>query len=674
MGNLFSPARIGALTLANRLVMTPMHLGYCPSGEVTPRLIEFYRARAKGGVGLIVLGGCGIDKLGNAPGMVQLDEDKFIDGLRELVNAVHHEGAKIIAQLYQAGRYASSRASQTPVAPSPVASRLTGETPQELSEQDIAAIISAYAAAASRAKQAEFDGVEILASAGYLISQFLSPITNLRQDRYGGDLPARMTFGLEVVAAVRTAVGADFPILVRVAGNDFMPGGHTNQQSRAFCQALEKAGVDAIDVTGGWHETSVPQLTMNVPPGAFRYLARGIKQAISIPVIACNRITTPELAEEVLSSGDADFVGIARPLLADPEFANKAQRGDSGLIRPCIGCNQGCLDHIFRQKPVSCVVNPAAGGEVHVVQEVAHTAGKQNLLVIGAGPSGLQFALEAAQLGHSVSLWERSAAAGGQLALAAAPPGRKDFLRLRDYLFNACTIAGVDFRFGIEASAENILSAVYRQRLDGVVIATGAAPLHPPLPLDSGVPVIQAWDVLAGGVTAHNKTVIIGGGAVGVETALYLAQTRYCSSDSLNFLWFEQAESESELHRQLAKKGQGIILVEMAKGIGRDIGPSTRWSLLQDLQRFGIQAMDQTTALAITAQGVVVEKAGLQQTLPADLVILAAGSRPENHLYSELLGKVANLYLIGDAFKPAKVFEAMHQAHELIQQIYGGQH
>lgn len=266
MSILFSPAKIGTLQLRNRLVMTPMHLGYSPKGEVNDQLIEFYRARARGGVGLIIVGGCGIDRIGNAFGMTQIDDDRYIPGLRQLVDAVHTEGAKIVPQLYQAGRYTHSALTGKPsVAPSPIPSKLTGQTPEELTEEKIKEVIDSFSNAAKRAQTAGFDGVEILASAGYLISQFLSPVTNQRTDRYGGDLEARMTFGLEVAEAIRKAVGPDFPIIVRVAGNDFVPGSNTNTESRAFCQALEKVGVNAINVTGGWHETQVPQITMNVP-------------------------------------------------------------------------------------------------------------------------------------------------------------------------------------------------------------------------------------------------------------------------------------------------------------------------------------------------------------------------------------------------------------------------
>ena len=663
MSILFSPAQIGTLQLRNRLVMTPMHLGYSPKGVVNDQLIEFYRARARGGVGLIIVGGCGIDRIGNAYGMTQLDDDNQIPGLRQLVDAVHSEGAKIVPQLYQAGRYAHSALTGQPsVAPSPIASRLTGQIPVELTEEKIVEIIASFVSAAKRAQTAGFDGVEILASAGYLISQFLSPLTNQRTDRYGGDLQARMTFGLEVVEAVRGAVGPNYPIIVRVAGNDFMPGSHTNTESRAFCQALEKAGVNAINVTGGWHETPVPQLTMNVPRGAYAYLALGIKQAVSIPVIACNRINSPELAEEILEEGKADFIGMARPLLADPELPKKAMSGHSEKVRPCIGCNQGCLDYVFRMKPTSCLVNAEAGREAEL-GPISKSEKTQQILVIGAGAAGMELARVATLRGHKVTIWEESDKTGGQLALAAAPPGRKDFLNLGTYLANACLELGVSIQYNVKATPENILAAVQRGEFNRVVIATGARPITPPIKIEEGTEVLQAWDVLLGRKKTGQNVVIVGGGAVGVDTALLLAESGTIDNETLRFLMVQHAETDKELYRLATQGSKKITVLEMAKGIGRDIGPSTRWSMLADLKRYKVNCLDENKVLEIRSEGVLVEKAGEQQVLPADTVILAVGSCSQNELYATLQGKVELLSIIGDAAKPRKVLDAIHEAY-----------
>ena len=663
MSILFSPAQIGTLQLRNRLVMTPIHLGYSPKGVVNDQLIEFYRARARGGVGLIIVGGCGIDQIGNAFGMTQLDDDRFIPGLRQLVDAVHAEGAKIVPQLYQAGRYAhSAMTGQPSVAPSPIPSRLTGQTPVELTMEKIGEIIASFVSAAKRAQTAGFDGVEILASAGYLISQFLSPLTNQRTDRYGGDLQARMTFGLEVVEAVRSAVGPNYPMIVRVAGNDFMPGSHTNTESRVFCQALEKAGVNAINVTGGWHETPVPQLTMNVPPGAYAYLASGIKQVVSIPVIACNRINTPNLAEEILQEGKADFIGMARPLLADPELPNKAMSGHPEQIRPCIGCNQGCLDYVFRMKPTSCLVNAEAGREAELALS-SQIVEPQRILVIGAGPAGMEFARVATSRGHKVTIWEESEQSGGQLNLAAIPPGRQDFLNLRTYLVNTCLELGVKIEYNVTATPETVLSTVQEGKFTRVVIATGARPISPPIPIEAGVKVLQAWDVLTGRSKTGENVIIVGGGAVGVDTALLLAECGTLDNDTLRFLMLQHAETEKELYRLLTQGSKKITVLEMAKGIGRDIGPSTRWSMMADLKRYKVNCIDETKVLEVRSDGVLVENAESQKVMQADTVILAVGSRSNNELYLALQGKIKSLSIIGDASKPRKALDAIHEAY-----------
>jgi len=396
---LFSSISVRNMELRNRIVMTAMHLGYTPEGEVTDQLVGFYEARAKGGVGLIIVGGCPIDEYGGMAGMIGLNHDRFIPGLKRLTSAVQAHGAKIAAQLYQAGRYTHSAmiGGRKPFSASAVRSRLTGETPRALEIHEIPAVQDKFAEAALRAKKAGFDAVEILGSAGYLICQFLSPLTNKRDDEYGGPLENRMRFGLEVVQKVRSAVGPDYPILMRIAGNDFMEGSHTNREARIFASELEKVGVDLFNVTGGWHETRVPQLTMFVPRRAYVYLAQGIKSAVSVPVLASNRINDPAIGEEIIRNGEADLVTMARALLADPELPNKAKEGKAHLIYHCVACNQGCFDNIFQLRPASCLVNPRAGKEGELALEPAPKVKK--VLVIGGGPAGMKAACIAAERG-----------------------------------------------------------------------------------------------------------------------------------------------------------------------------------------------------------------------------------------------------------------------------------
>ncbi|MDH7479523.1 MAG: NADH:flavin oxidoreductase, partial [Syntrophomonadaceae bacterium] len=325
---LLEPIKIGSMELRNRIVMPAMHLGFCQDGYIGDRIVNFYRERAEGGAGLIVVGGCYISPHPAYWGMVEIGDDRFIPGHRRLAGAIREAGACAAAQLFHAGRYESSVFSRRqPIAPSPIPSAMTRETPREMTLEDIAEVIAQFAAAASRAKEAGYNAVEVIASAGYLISEFLSPITNRRSDEYGGSFENRCRFGEEVIKAVRQAVGPGYPVMVRLTGNEFMPGGNTNREIRQFARRLQEAGADAFNVTGGWHESRVPQITMNVPLGAYIYLAQGIKQAVEVPVAACNRINDPWLAEELLVQGRADLVGMARGLMADPELPNKVRDG-----------------------------------------------------------------------------------------------------------------------------------------------------------------------------------------------------------------------------------------------------------------------------------------------------------------------------------------------------------
>ncbi|MBP2650589.1 MAG: NADH:flavin oxidoreductase/NADH oxidase [Firmicutes bacterium] len=667
MANLYSTGTIGKLKLRNRLVMTPMHLAYCPQGQASDRVIEFYRRRAQGGVGLIIVGAVGIDPVRiNQHGMFQIYNDSFIPGLRRLTGAVQAEGAKIFPQLFHAGRYArsSEHGGLVAVAPSAVPSRFTGETPQELTEPEIKEIIDYFAAAARRAKQAGFDGVEIVGSAGYLIAEFLSPLTNLRQDRYGGDLEGRMTFALEVVAAVRQAVGADFPIMMRIAGHDFMNGGNTNYEARKIAVKLEAAGVDALNVTGGWHETQVPQLTMEVPLGAFSYLGAAIKQSVAIPVVVCNRMNV-QLAEKIVTDGNADFIGIARGFAADPDLANKAKARQYDNIRPCVACNQGCMDNIFFGKQLSCLANSEAGREKELESIWKpgndQTASPEKILVIGAGVAGLEYARVAASRGHSVTIWEQHNLPGGQARLAAAAPGRQEFIKLVNYLTEACWQLKVNIIYDRTATAAAILAI--SEKFDRVIIASGATPVETALAIEPGANVVQAWDVLKDKVPVGKQIVIVGGGAVGVDTALKLAQIGTIDPETLRFLMLNQAEPLEELYRLLTHGSKTVTLVEQGKGIGKGIGPSTRWATMADLKRFNVITLAKTQVIAIKSTGVLIVREENEELLPADTVVLAIGSVANKALYTELQGKLAPITVIGDAQEPRKIYNAIREAY-----------
>ncbi len=655
--NLFSPIKINHMELKNRIVMTAMHLGYTPDGEVTDRLTDFYALRAKGGVGLIIVGGCRLDDYGGMASMISINEDRFIPGLQRLTNAVKENGAKISAQLFHAGRYAHSAAigGRTPFSSSAVRSKLTGETPRALELDEIPAVQDLFAEAAVRARTSGFDSVEILGSAGYLISQFLSPLTNLRQDAYGGSFENRMRFGVEVAEKVRKAVGPDFPVIMRIAGNDFMEGGNTNAEARRFAAELEKAGIDLFDVTGGWHETRVPQLTMFVPRKAYIYLAKGIKSAVSVPVLASNRVNDPHIGEEILARGEADLVTMARALIVDPDLPNKARQGKTHLIYHCVACNQGCFDSIFKTEPATCLVNPRAGREGELSCIPAREPKK--VLVIGGGPAGMKAACTLAERGHRVTLVEKQDTLGGQLLLNRRIPGREELVTAAEDLSHNLKALNVDTLLGREADIQLIKD----MSPDAVVVATGARPIRPDIPGIDNPKVVQAWDLLAGKATAGKKVVIIGGNAVGLETALYLACQGTLSPEVLHFLMVNRAESVETLTELLNTGDKDVTVAEMTKKVGQDIGASTRWTVLAELGRLGVTILKGSTAVEITTEGLKIEKGDQAAFLPADTIVLAVGSTPENALVSEIESLVPEVTVVGDAKDPRQALDAVRE-------------
>jgi 2,4-dienoyl-CoA reductase (NADPH2) len=657
--NLFTPISINTMSLSNRIVMTAMHLGYTPEGEVTDRLVDFYVERARGGVGLIIVGGCPVDEYGGMSSMVCIYHDRFMPGLKRLTEAVKRHGSRIAAQLYQAGRYTHSSmiGGKQPFSASSVRSRLTGETPRALELDEIPLVQSRFAEAAMRAKDAGFDAVEILGSAGYLISQFLSPLTNKRDDEYGGTFENRMRFGIEVAQKVRQAVGPDYPILMRLAGNDFMEEGNTNHEARACAVELERAGVDLFNVTGGWHETRVPQLTSFVPRGAYVYLARGIKSVVSVPVLASNRINRPEIAEAILRNGEADLVTMARSMLADPHMPKKAKEGRSDLIFHCVACNQGCFDNIFQGRPATCLVNPLAGMEGE--WRVTPATSPRKVLIIGGGPAGMKAACTAAERGHQVSILERQEQLGGQVVLNRLLPGREEMATAAEDLIQNLEAQGVEILINTEANADRIVAMAP----DVVVLATGARPSLPPIAGIEDPRVMQAWDVLGGDPpTLGKRIVVVGGNAVGLETALYLASLGTLPPEVLHFLVANRAESFETLGPLLNKGVKEVTVIEMTKRVGENIGASTRWTVMAELRRLGVTVMTGTKAVGVVPEGLRVEKMdGHGETLSADAIILAAGSIPQNPLEAQIRALVPEVHVIGDAKEARKAIDAIRE-------------
>jgi len=660
MEYLFSPIKVGSLTLKNRIVMPAMHLGYCnDKSEVTDRLVSFYEERAQGGAALILIGGCPVDEYASSmKEMIGLSDDRFIPGLKRISDAVHRHGALAAAQLFHGGRYVrSGMIGRQPIAPSPIASAITREVPREMTLEDIQRTIYHFAEAAVRVKKAGFDAVEVLAGTGYLISGFFSPITNQRTDGYGGSPSARMRFGIEVAWAIREAVGPDYTVIFRIAGNDFMPGGNTNKEAAQFAYMLEQHGVDAFSITGGWHETMIPQITMDVPRGAFVHMASGVKAAVTKPVIACNRINDPGLAEEILRDGRADLVGLARALLADPEFPVKAMTGRAKEIVPCIGCNQGCLDRIFNMEPVECMVNPRAGREFEV-PPVQKAAKPKKVMVVGGGPAGLSAARTAAQCGHKVTLYEKETSLGGQMPLAAATEERCEMGTFVKPFAEQAKASGAFIAAGVEVGEDLVKS----EKPDVVILATGGAPLCPPIPGIEGDNVEYAWDVLAGKAVTGKNIVVIGGGAVGIETAMHLAKMGTIDADTLQFLFLNKAEEPERLREYATRGVKKVTIVEMLDRAGVDIGLTTRWIALRQLSKYGIRVLTHTRATEITPEGLWVEKKEGREMIPCDTVVMACGTVPVNPLEEKLKGLAEKVVVVGDAKKARKAYEAIHEA------------
>jgi len=659
---LFEPLQIKNVTLPNRIVMSALDLAYCPDGQVNSRLINFYEQRARGGAGLIMIGGTAIVPEGVYGGFVSIHDDSYIEGHRQLVQRVKQHGSRIGIQLFHAGAYSLGyKDGHEVVAPSPVPSGLTGYIPRELTAGEIQQLIKSYGLAAVRAQKAGYEVIEIISSAGYLINQFLSPLTNQRRDQYGGSLENRMRFGLEVVEEIRRQVGPDMVLSVRLSGSDFVPGSNTWREAAIFARELQQVSIDLINITGGWHQSNVPQIQAEVPRGNYVYLAQKIREQVSIPVAIGNRINNPSLAEAILQRGQADLISVARGFLADDQWAIKAKRGQARQIRKCIAC-MTCLDGVFRETEglpgVTCAVNAQAGFEE--TRQIKTPRQKYRVLVIGAGPAGLEAARVAALQGHQVTLWEKQDHIGGQWHLASIPPGKEEFSSLIGYYQEVLPALGVQIKTGKNAN----IQAVATENPQVILVATGARPTAPSLPTEAGARVMQAWQVLAGEPPAGQRIAVVGGGATGCETALYLTEQGTLSAESLRFMVRHQVE-EIEVLRELLNRGvYKVSLIEMGKGLARDMARGMRWTVLKHLRTLGVEIFEETRVKALRANGIEAEKDGQTVLIPADTIVLATGVKPCNELYQELSKSFANVHLLGDAARPGKLMDAIHGAFE----------
>ncbi len=616
--HLFQPLDLGHVVLPNRIMMGSMHTGLEERPDGMQRLAAFYAERARGGAALMVTGGFSPDAAGNLsphPAMMASGADR--DRHKDITRAVHDAGGRICLQVLHAGRYGKHPAI---VAPSPVKSPINPIVPREMSRAEVELTLDAFGASAALAREAGYDGVEVMGSEGYLITQFLAPRTNQRADDWGGSLANRMRFALEAVRRTRAAVGADFIVIYRISALELVEGGLSGEEIVQLAKGIESAGASLLNTGIGWHEARIPTISQAVPRGGFAWATRRLKDAVQIPVIASNRINAPEVGEEILARGDADMVSLARALLADAEFANKAKAGDRAGINICIACNQACLDHIFVGRFASCLVNPRAGRETKLTFD--QTANRKKIAVIGGGPAGLSFAANAAERGHDVTLYEKAAELGGQFNLAKRIPGKQEFAESVAYFTERLRRAGVKVMLNTDPSPDILKS------FDETVLATGVDPRRPDIPGLEHPSVVGYADVLAGRVAVGKNVAIIGMGGIGFDLALYLLErSSRATLDPQAFLSHWGISQSGELTQPAAAPPAHRItmLKRSTTPFGDTLGKTTGWVHRAELARNGVRMLKGVEYRRIDDQGLHIALDGKEQLVPADTVILCAG-------------------------------------------------
>jgi len=652
--HLAQPISLGRLQLKNRILMPAMHHLYTENGRPTPRFTDYYLARARGGAALLITGACRFDGFGAHKTTMSLCSDEDVAPWRTFTERLHAESeCRVAVQLYHAGRYIKRSevpAGSEAIAPSAVYTPFTRETARAMTLRDISRVTADWAAAACRAAEAGFDAVEVSASAGYLLCQFLSPLSNVRTDEYGGSFENRCRFPLEVLAAVRRAVGDDFPVFLRLGGNDLVPGSNGTEDCLRFAE-LAAPLVELLDLTGGWHESRTPQLTGEVPRAGLIHLAQGVKARVQTPVAMANRLSDPRTAELQVALGRCDMVALGRGLVADPELPNKLLYGADGAVRPCVACNQGCLAGTFFGRPVRCLVNPDAGRE----GERAPTVKTEKVLVAGGGPAGMEAARRLALAGCTVALWERGPQLGGQLRLTAALPARGEFAALTDYYRRELARLGVRVSLGREARAEEVLAGGF----DRVILAVGRRRRPCPVPAEAGaVPVYSVEDFLTNRPVPGRRAAVIGGSFVGLEIARALALEASLEPERLFYLLRYGVESGEKLSEMLSRTDREVAVFEKGK-LGAGYEPGVAWPVLADLKRFGVRLHPDTPVLKITGEGVVAE--GF--TWRCDAVVAAAGLEPDDSLARALDGKIP-VTVIGNARRLGRAIDAIADARD----------
>jgi 2,4-dienoyl-CoA reductase (NADPH2) len=646
--HLLAPLDLGFVTLPNRVLMGSMHTGLEDRARDYEKLAAYFATRARGGVGLMVTGGIAPNIEGwLSPFAGRMSMPWHVARHRKVTRAVHAEGGRICMQILHAGRYAVHPFS---VAPSKTRSPITPFTPRALSARGIERTIRAFVRSAQLAREAGYDGVEIMGSEGYLLNEFLTTRTNRREDRYGGPLENRMRFPLEIVRRTREAVGRDFIIIHRLSMLDLVDRGQSWEEIVALAKAVEAAGATLINTGIGWHEARIPTIVTSVPRAAFTWVTRRMKNEVGIPLITTNRINMPEVAEALLARGDADMVSMARPLLADPDWVNKARAGTAERINTCIACNQACLDHVFENRRASCLVNPRACFETELV--IAPAAQKKRFAVIGAGPAGLAAACTLAERGHAVSLHEQSNEIGGQFNLAKRIPGKEEFAETLRYFSNRLHELGVEVRLG-----EGVDPAALRaQHFDAVIVATGVNPRNPQIPGQDHPKVHGYADVVSGKVDIGKRVAIIGAGGIGFDVAEYLSQPPPSPTTDIPRWMHEWGVDMSLANRGgLAKprtepSPREIWLLQRTPGRpGKRLNKTTGWVHRATLKAKGVQMLGGVVYERIDDAGLHIRVDGEPRVLGVDNVVICAGQQSNRGLADQLADLGVTTYVIGGA-------------------------